>query len=119
MKQFFKKIFSRLEEMDTKKQIFVIVGAMLTLIMYLYVVGLIGQRMEAYKDWMDHKGLTSDYLMKPISYNFLYSIGFVFTLKGLKWFAIVSVVVTILIAYIIYKRRSGDSVKKNKCKIQN
>ena len=84
MKQFFKKIFSRLEGMDTKKQIFVIVDAILILITYLYVVGLIGQRMEAYIDWMEHKGLTSDYLMRPISYNFLYSIGFMFTLKGNK-----------------------------------
>ena len=106
MKQFFKKIFSRLEEMDTKKQIFVIVGAILTLITYLYVVGLIGQRMEAYIDWMEHKGLTSDYLMRPIRYNFLYSIGFMFTLKGLKWFAIVSLVAAKLIAYIIYKRQN-------------
>lgn len=57
-------------------------------------------------DWLYNKGLISDNKMKEISYNLLDSIAYTLSLRGLKWLAIVSVALVILIIYLIHKRNS-------------
>ena len=44
MKDFFNKVLNKFKEMDTKKQILVLIGVFVAFIGYLYVVGLIAQR---------------------------------------------------------------------------
>jgi len=104
MKDFFNKVLNKFKEMDTKKQILVLIGVFVAFIGYLYVVGLIAQRIDTYLEWLYSGGLISDNKMKEISYNLLDSIAYVGSLQGLKWLIVVSIVFAILIMYIMHKR---------------
>lgn len=106
MKDFLKKLLTKFKEMDVKRQIIVLIGAYVAFIGYLYIVGIIAQGLDAYLDWLRYDGLISQYKVKAINYNLLDSIFYVFSLSGLIWFIVVSIVLVILIMYIRHKRNN-------------
>lgn len=68
---------------DRKKILLTIVFVILTLVLLLYISGLIAQVAENYLKWMSDDGLTENVTMKPPSWNPIICLGQAFTIRGL------------------------------------